>query len=291
MLHMIRNEWLQVTVDTLGAQLRSICTRDGIEYLWQGDPVFWNEQAPVLFPYIGRLTDNSYQFCGKTYSMGIHGFAKAAEFTVAEQESHRLVLELRETEQTLKQYPFRFVLQITYSLREKTLDISFGVRNTSDCVMPFGIGGHPGFNVPLVPGECFEDYEIEFNRPCLPDRIGFTQQVYLSGKDQPYPLEEGKRLALRHELFDEDAIILKNMARQVTLRSRVSGKGVCVSYPDMPYLGLWHWPKTQAPYICIEPWSSLPSRQDVIEEISCKSDLNHLTSGGFYETIWSVTVL
>ena len=157
--------------------------------------------------------------------------------------------------------------------------------------MPFGIGGHPGFRVPLTHGESFEDYFLEFSQSCVPDRVGFTPQVYLSGQDMPYPLKEGRILPLAHDLFDQDAIILKNMAREVTLRSRVTGRGVRVSYPDMPYLGIWHWPKTDAPYVCIEPWSSLPARQDVVEELSCKSDLIRLAPGKTYETAWSITVL
>ena len=80
------------------------------------------------------------------------------------------------------------------------------------------------------------------------------------------------------------------MDRRVTLRSRVSGKGVEVSYPDMSYLGIWHWPKASAPYVCIEPWTSLPARQDVVEELTCKSDLVHLAPGGAYENAWSIRV-
>ena len=87
-----------------------------------------------------------------------------------------------------------------------------------------------------------------------------------------------------------DAIILKNMCREVTLRSETSSRYVKVSYPQMPYLGIWHWPKTDAPYVCIEPWSSLPARQEVVEEISCKSDLIHLLPGKTYENTWTITI-
>ena len=56
------------------------------------------------------------------------------------------------------------------------------------------------------------------------------------------------------------------------------------------YLGIWHMPHTDAPYVCIEPWASLPSRQDVVEELSCKSDLIHLAPGAKYENQWSITI-
>jgi galactose mutarotase-like enzyme len=58
----------------------------------------------------------------------------------------------------------------------------------------------------------------------------------------------------------------------------------------MKYLGLWHVPKTKAPYICIEPWSSLPSRQDIVEEFENQSDLISLPSGETYNNPWVITI-
>ncbi len=108
--------------------------------------------------------------------------------------------------------------------------------------MMFGVGGHPGFRVPLAEDTAFEDYELRFSQPCHPDRIGFTEACFLNGHDTPYPLENGTMLRLRHDLFDEDAIVLKNMARRVTLCSAKTNRSVTVTYPQMPYLGIWHMP-------------------------------------------------
>lgn len=291
MIHTIQNDYLTVSVAEYGAELRSVRDAQGTEYLWQGDPKYWGDRSPMLFPFIGRLTNNRYKYMGKTYPMGIHGFAAASNFSVAEQGSDRIVLELADSPATREQYPFAFALRITYALQDKTLQVTYHVENRDSKTMPFGIGGHPGFNVPLAVGEGFEDYELEFACPCQPDRVGFSPAVYLNGQDAAYPLREGRFIDLKHSLFDEDAVILKNMAREVTLRSKVSGKGVTVSYSDMPYLGIWHWPQTDAPYVCIEPWSSLPSRQDVVEEFSCKSDLIQLAPGELYETTWSISLV
>ena len=280
-----------LTVDTMGGQMLSLKTADGVEYLWQGDPKYWSDRAPNLFPFIGRLTNDSYRYLGQIYPMHIHGFAASMEFTLMEQTEDTITLGLASSPETLAQYPFEFLLKIVYAVRGNTVDISYQVQNLSQRTMPFGIGGHPGFHVPLVSGEQFEDYELRFSCPCQPDRVGFSPAVYLNGHDESYPLREQQFLDLRHDLFDEDAVILKNMAREVTLRSKVSGRGVRVAYPDMPYLGIWHWPKTDAPYVCIEPWSSLPSRQDVVEEFSCKSDMIQLPAGGSYATTWSITLI
>lgn len=290
MQFILRNDKLRLIVDSLGAEMRSLQTTDGTEYLWQGNPKYWADRAPNLFPFIGRLTNNSYKYLGKIYPMGIHGFAAAKEFTAVIQEQSKLVLELTSDDQTKQSYPFDFSFHVSYELKDAKLEITFGVRNFGSATMPFGVGGHPGFNVPLLDGEAFEDYELAFCVPCQPDRVGFSPAVYMNGRDEEYPLREDRFIDLRHDLFDEDAIILKNMAREVTLRSKVSGRGVKVMYPDMPYLGIWHWPKTNAPYVCIEPWSSLPSRQDVVEEFSCKSDMIQLGAEKDYTTMWSISV-
>ena len=289
MLITLENESLRLKVDTLGAQMLSLVHKD-TEYLWQGDPKYWADQAPNLFPFIGRLWNNSYKFHGKTYQMGIHGFAAQTEFAPIEQGSNYVLLSFSSTIASIVRYPFDFTLNIAYRLVKDTVEITFSVRNQGRDVMPFGIGGHPGFRVPLTEGEQFEDYYLEFSVPCQPDRVGFTPQVYLNGHDEAYPLEEDTRISLRHDLFDEDAIILKNMAREVTLRSKTGKRFVRVAYPQMNYLGLWHWPKTDAPYVCIEPWSSLPARQDTVEEFSCKSDLIHLLPGKTYENTWTITI-
>lgn len=286
----LENSRLRLTVDSLGAQMMSLQTLDGREYLWQGDPRYWCDRAPVLFPFVGRLTGNSYRYGGQVYSMGIHGFAAHQDFSRLCPEPNRLVLQLTDNRETREQYPFAFSLNIIYELIDNRVQVTYQVENTGTGVLPFGIGGHPGFRVPLEEGEQFNDYILEFTGGCQPDRVGFTPQVFLSGQDQPYPLKEGKYLPLRHDLFDEDAVILKNMSREVTLRSPVSPHGVQVSYPDMPYLGLWHMPNTDAPYLCIEPWSSLPARQDVVEDFACKSDLIQLGPGRTYVNTWSITI-
>lgn len=221
--------------------------------------------------------------------MGIHGFASSSEFVVADCGAAHMVLQLTSSPVTRAVYPFDFTLDITYHLTEATVEVTYCVRNMGNQTMHFGIGGHPGFRVPLEEGASFDDYTLKFGEACVPDRIGFTQDLLLSGCDLPYPLQNGDTIPLTHSLFDEDAVILRNMAKEVTLCAN-GKRSVTVAYPDMNYLGIWHWPRTDAPYVCIEPWTSLPARQDVEEELSCKSDLIHLPAGKTYTSTWTITV-
>ena len=291
MLFSIENEHLKLTVDTLGAQMMSIRSKDGCEYLWQGDPAFWADRCPVLFPFIGRLEGKKYLCEGKEYPLGIHGFAAGAQFAPDFYGPDTLVMTLAANADTMAVYPYDFVLEITYRLVGSTVEVRNRVRNSGEKTMHFALGGHPGFRVPLEDGERFEDYLLEFSEPCLPERIGFTaDSVLVSGQRTPYPLEDGRRLSLRHDLFDEDAIILRDMAHQVCLRSRSCPRSVTVSYPDMPYLGFWHWPHKPAPYVCIEPWTSLPGRAGITEDLALREDLIHLPAGREWVNTWAITI-
>jgi len=289
MLINIENEFLSLTVDTLGAQMMSLKAGD-TEYLWQGDPQYWRGRAPVLFPYVARLWASSYCYRGKTYTMGIHGFASKMEFSLKEQGKDFMVMSLTDNEETRAMYPFEFTLDITYRLVKNCVEVSNNVRNHGQEIMHFGFGGHPGFRVPVEEGEAFEDYCLEFPAPCKPDRVGFTSEVYLNGIDTPYPLEDDQRIWLRHDLFDTDAVVLKNMCREVTLKSKNGQNAVTVSYPGMGYVGFWHMSKMDAPYVCIEPWTSLPARHNVVEDLEHKSDLIHLQPGKTYDNTWTITI-
>ena len=287
--YQIQNKKLNVVISSLGAELKSI-KKDGTEYLWEGDSKYWDEQSPMLFPFVGRLTEGKYLLNGKEYAMGIHGFARFQDYTVVEQDEARIVFEMVDNAETYSVYPYHFVLRISYELDENQLKVAYLVENRSDTEMYFGIGGHPGFKVPLEEGLAFEDYYLEFSEEARPDRIGFSESCFLNGKNELFALENGKILPLSHTMFDEDAIVLQNVCRQVTLKSDKSSKKVTVAYPDCGYIGFWHRPKTDAPYICIEPWVSLPARQDVVEEFSAKSDLIRLFSGEIYRNSWSIVV-
>lgn len=290
MIYTIFNEKLSVSVDSFGAQLRSVRSADGTEYLWQGNALYWADSSPVLFPYIARLYKNSYAYCGEVYNMGIHGFAAQCEFTLESKRDDSITLILRESEETLTQYPFRFELRITYSLSGSELRVQNKVRNADTRLMPFAFGAHPGFNVPLDEGTGFEDYYLCFNELCEPVRMGFTDELFLSGEDSPYPLEDGRYIKLKHSLFDEDAIILRNMAKSVTLGCTRTNRSLTISFHGFDYFGIWHAPGTDAPYVCLEPWTSLPSRQGIVEELTEKDDMIMLDAGQEYENQWLLSV-
>lgn len=289
-LHRIGNEFLTVTASEQGAELWSLKGRDGTEYLWQGDRTYWTDRAPNLFPYVARLTEGSYWLDGKRWHMDIHGLAPYCRFQLAEKSDRHMTFLLTDSPDTRVCYPRRFAFRVCYALEEQRLKITYTVENRDEKTMYFGLGGHPGFRVPLREGKCFTDYRLRFSHPCSPVRVGFTPDCFRSGRDEPFPLEEGRFLPLRHDLFDDDAIVLSQADREVTLEAEGDSRSITVSCPQMPYLGLWHMPGTDAPYVCIEPWVSLPSEQGKVAVFEEQPDLITLEPGGQYENCWSISV-
>ncbi len=287
MEYTIQNEHMKAVITDMGAELISL-QLDGHEYLWNGDPKYWKFHAKVLFPTVGRLQDSKYTVHGKEYELGCHGFAPNTKFDLVDKSETSVTFGITETEETLKVFPFRFEFTQTYSLNENILQITAQVRNKSEETMFFGYGGHPGFMAPLEEGAAFEDYYLEFAEESHPYQVGMSDAVLANGHDNLYPLENNKIIRLRHDLFDHDALILRHMPDTVTLKSDKSDRSVTVMYPQMPYIGFWHPGKTDAPFVCIEPWVSLPGRDGVKEEFAAKTDLIKLEADEEYDNIWGI---
>jgi len=286
-----------VEISSLGAEIQSVLGRDGTEYIWQGDGRYWKDRAINLFPYIGRLPADGYQTGGARYRIDIHGFLKDSEMEVIAGggsdngvgKAAAVSFRLDDSEATRGMYPFPFSLRVGYTLRENTLMIDYEIINTGKETMYFGIGGHPGFGLPLEPGLAFEDYYLEFEEGREPRRCETTDALLMSGNEPAFPLEGGKTLRLEHSLFDEDAIILRDMGQSVALRSRKGERGVSLRFPHMRYLGLWHTPRTKAPFLCVEPWTSLPALDGAPEVLEDKPDLIKLPPGERYLNKWEIT--
>lgn len=289
MNYIIKNDCLEVTISSFGAEIQSI-KKSGTEYLWQGDENSWKSRASNLFPYIGRTTGGEYTYKGDTYKMGVHGFARKTDFLTNKINDQKIEFIIKNTDETYKDYPFKFEFHIIYELKQNKVEITFKVLNVDDKDMYFGVGGHPGFITPLEDGLTLEDYYIEFDEKCTPNKYETDPKTVLIVSKSPYNMKDEKIINLEYSLFDNDAIILENMSKKLTLKSDKSDKSVVVEYKDMDYLGIWQSNKVKPKFICIEPWSSLPSRHGVIEDIEKQADILTLNPNKEYNNVWSISI-
>lgn len=289
MLHTIKNDNLTITVSEMGAELQSVLSADGTEYLWQGDPAYWRKRSPNLFPYIGRMPDKTYYLDGQKYRMPIHGFAPDSHFRLIGKSTSHLTFELCDNEETYGFYPRKFSFCVCYHLKGNRIDVTFSAENRDRKTMYFAVGGHPGFRLPLAENCCFEDYRLRFSQKCTPSRVLFCKDCFVSGR-APYPLQDDCILPLQHPLFDDDAVVLEGSGPSVTLETDKDSHSVTVAYPQMKYVGFWHTTKSDAPFVCIEPWSALPSRSGITESLETQPDLTALEPGQQYTNTWSITI-
>lgn len=249
----LSNASLTAAVRTRGGELVSLRDRAGTEYIWQGDPAFWSGQNPILFPIVGSLRDGRVDVGGQTYEMGRHGFARRSEFTLTDQGPDFAVLELRESPETLAQFPRPFVLQVRHQLLENGFSTTFAVENPGPEPLPFCIGAHTAIRCPLFPGERFEDYELAFDQPEDADTLLLNARGLLKGGGKEPMLHSGKA-ALDYEVFRRlDTLIFQGLrSKRVSLRHRAAGRGVALDFREFPMIAFWT--KPGAPFLCMEPW-------------------------------------
>ena len=290
MIYTIQNEYLTVEISDLGAELMSVRTKDGHEYLWQGDSRYWEGRAPIMFPICGRLYNGEYTYLGKTYTLPNHGFARKSVFALKSAAVSFVTMELVSNEETKELYPFDFVFDVTFALNGNELSVKYEVKNKDERDLIFSVGGHPAFNVPLDDGLDFEDCYVEFTKPCEAVRVDFSPTCFLTHNDKPYSEGATKRIDLRHDLFDNDAIFLYNVCKEITLASEKSPRSVTMKFDGMKYIGLWHAVKTDVPYVCIEPWTGIPATDGITDNLATKEEMIHLPSGYSYKNGYSVRI-
>lgn len=289
MEYILKNEQLTVTVSDLGAELRSIRSTDGTEYLWQGDERYWSGRSPVLFPFTGRVIGGKYEWEGCEHAMELHGFSRRRVFTAVREGENSIVFLSEDDESTLACWPRKFSFAVEYTLQSNAVQVRFTVINEDEKEMLFGLGGHPGFNVPLMPEGKYEDWRIRFASPCRPKRV-LLENAFWTGEFEEYPLDEDGCIPLSTELFKNDGVFLTGHTPSLILEMPGSPRSVTLSAPDMPYVGLWKPYNDNAGFLCIEPWWSLPSKageKTVFEE---QPALLRLGPGQVLRRSWEIAV-
>lgn len=282
MKHTLENNQLTVQVNTHGAELSSVKSRETQrEFIWQADPAVWARHAPVLFPIVGKLAQDQYRLDGKTYTMSQHGFARDQDFRLAGQQEDQLTFELAAHEETKHMYPFDFVLRIGYQLSANRLQLTYQVKNAGRQPMPFSIGGHPAFYAPAQQDKHWEEYALLFEKNETLDRH-FIENGLRNGQTKRL-LDDERLLPLHRHLFEDDAIIFEQVQSDwVSLVAETTGEKIVTVYmKDFPYLGIWQ--KLGADFYCIEPWCGLADKAGFTGDFTGKEGVQLLEAGKVFE--------
>lgn len=282
----LENEYIKASLATKGAELQSLISKKyNINYLWDGDSKYWGKFSPVLFPIVGGLKDNTYHLKDKMYQLSRHGFARDLDFQVNQINATEVVFELRHTEQTLKVYPFQFILQVQYKLSDSGVSCTYHVSNPTASTLFFSIGGHPAFATPVNNEVSYNDYYLQFNKDTVLTFHKITKDL-IDTKTVTIALAAGK-LPLQHELFYEDALVFKTLKSDcISLRNDKNEHGIHFKFNDFPFFGIWA--ARDANFVCLEPWCGIADGIDHEQDLLKKEGIIQLGPQQNWERTWEI---
>ncbi|RZK24343.1 MAG: aldose 1-epimerase family protein [Hymenobacter sp.] len=284
----------RVEVAAHGAELTSfVHLATGFDYVWPADPAQWARHAPLLFPIVGKLPDDTYLHNGQPYQLTQHGFARDQAFTLLQEDADSLTFQLLPSAATQAIYPFDFDLRVRYELRGAALTVAWEVRNPAAARQDllFSIGAHPAFRCPLRPaaGEAFGDYAFHFDHPVsLPRQL--LRGGLRTGETSPV-VTDSAILPLSYELFADDALVFGHFdfTRLTLQKTTKTGPFVRMQFDGFPYLGLW----TKGPgaaFVCIEPWQGVASPTGPPQELRDKEGILTLAPGQVFNTSYAIEI-
>ena len=279
----IKNTFLTATINSFGAELCSLKNNGNEEYIWEGNPDFWGKHSPILFPIVGTLKNNSYQYNETEYHLSRHGFAREMDFEIVNQRENSVTFSIQSSEETLKVYPFLFELQIIYTLDKNRLHIEYKVMNNGKIKMPFSIGAHPAF---ALPGN-FENYNIQFEKEESLEYYVLENDL-ISNKTKILE-SENKLVPLNYELFENDALIFKTLKSNSITILENKKPFLKVNFNDFPSLGIWT--KMNAPFLCIEPWFGYSDTNENSGNLFEKEGIQILEENKTFRSEFSIEIL
>ncbi|WP_231460641.1 aldose 1-epimerase family protein [Pedobacter sp. Leaf132] len=282
----LENDFLKANIAVEGAELQSLYSKEtNIEYMWNGDANYWAKHSPVLFPIVGSLKNNSYSFKDKEYELPRHGFARDYTFKAEKLSNTEAVFTLSYNEETLKNYPFKFELKLTYQIIERKLVLNYTVKNTDTKKIYFSIGAHPAFAVPNTPDTNYEDYYLAFNED---EKLTYwkLKDGLVSNETETIELSR-HRLNLRHDLFYNDALVFKSLQSNcISLLNNKNDYGLHFHFDDFPYFGIWA--AKDASFICLEPWCGVADSVNHNQKLTQKEGIIKLETGKNWSRFWEV---
>ncbi|MBC7236363.1 MAG: aldose 1-epimerase [Chloroflexi bacterium] len=191
-----RDSWVRILAEP--PSWSALCTRP----TWYGNP--------LLFPYPLSIAQGSFIYRGRSYSVRpgregrpIHGLVRDNAWVIDAFWSDEHGAHARASISTgeganpgLCQYfPFPFRFTTSYTLWGTSLSMAFEATNLGDQPMPLGLGIHPYFPVPLIPGGAASDAIVRSDVAYRLPHLLSEAQTEWQAPSGPYDLCAGQRVS------------------------------------------------------------------------------------------------
>lgn len=282
----IRSNQLAAMINPLGAELSSLKDAEGRELMTDADPAFWTGRAPILFPVVGRVHDDTILVDGERYPLGKHGFARRSMFDVAEVTPDSAVFRLVDSLETRAAYPFPFLLEMAFAIDGATLAMTATIGNIGDAPLPASFGWHPAFAWPLPYGGDRAAHRIAFERAEPGQLKRITPEGYSTPPVKPSPVS-GNAFTLTDALFEDDALVWDPIESRALRYGPPQGPWLDIAW-DAPRLGMWT--KPGARYVCVEPWHGIADPVGFAGELTEKPGIFTLAPGETRHIAMAITL-
>ncbi|MGV3774258.1 MAG: hypothetical protein ACO1QB_15255 [Verrucomicrobiales bacterium] len=219
---------------------------------------------PILFPLVSfnvvEGQEHFYQWPLKEgessptrFPMQQHGFGRKSPWKVAASTESMVRMELVDNEQTRAVYPFSFLHELQYELKQGRLHFTQKIVNRSGRVMPFSTGIHPYFQVPFT---------ARGKRSSCSLRIPGSTKMIPQGNMENFAAEKipPQELSINND-FSGTMFLADLEKREIELVDHDSRLVSTLNWVDAPayrFVALWS-KSTEEPFFCIEPWTALPN--------------------------------
>jgi galactose mutarotase-like enzyme len=248
-LPVLENSDLKVIANAEGFCIDSVYDKRACrELMWSYDAALWPRRTSVCFPICGKLLDDTYSFKSKLYHLASHGLARQRTAEVLESKPLKLVLRDRWDEGTLKAYPFKYCLRVSYELDGPGLKVGYEVTNEGDELMLYSIGSHYSYALPLEQQQCFIHFSRPQNARFFDYLEGSMSKEGLDGQScfSLSLLNDGSRILLQKDL-DTDWV---GLGTRDAVKVKVKPEGFA-------YLVTWALGGGRSPFACIEMWDGM----------------------------------
>jgi len=268
-----------------------------LEILWSAaDFESGNERPsgsgiPVLFPFPGRIQGAKFEWECKSYQLqegdglgnAIHGFVHERPWRIIEQLENRVVGQFQasiDDSKLLDLWPADFCITASYEIEANVLKSIFVIKNPDDKPLPFGLGTHPYFRVPIA-GSSADDCIVK-----LPvGEVWELDGMITTGKRQSLENAEAYHRGLRFADTSFDTVFGGLGSARGSCLSSIedpgSGCRLIMTFDDSFKACVVYNPQHREA-ICIEPYTCVPDPIR-LTDLGCDAGLRILAPAEAFE--------